>query len=116
MAKDVKIVYREKKRKKTRHHAKKNLLGGTGKIPAAATIGTGVSVMEIYDGYRQSGSRGAIFHATGYDPDAKTFYWQTAFNTWKPAIAGSIISYAASRVGTAKVTNKIPVLGKMLRF
>ena len=95
---------------------KRNLLGGTGKVPAAATIGTGVSVLEIYEGYRQSGTRGAVFHATGYDYDAKTFYWQTAFNTWKPAIAGSVISYAASKLGTAKITGKVPVIGKYLRF
>lgn len=112
----TRIVYRQAKKKKSRHHAKKNLLGGTGKIPAAATIGTVVSVGEIYDGYKQTGVRGAVYHASGYDYVAKTFSWQAAFNTWKPALAGSAVSYIASRVGAAKVTGKVPMVGKFLRL
>jgi hypothetical protein len=85
------------------------------KVPVAATTGAVVSLADIYAGYGQSGLRGAMYHATGYDYSAKTFHWQAGFNTWKPALFGALISYGASKVGAARITNKIPIVGKFFK-
>ena len=98
-----------------RSHRSKGLLGMGKKIPVAATAGAIVSVSEIYNGFQGNSFNGAMYHASGYDVATKSFHWQAAWNTWKPAVYGAGISYVASKVGASKITNKIPVIGKFLK-
>ena len=102
-------------RHKKKHSRRKGLLGMGKKVPVAATTGAVVSLMDIYGGYGQTGVKGAMYLATGYDYGAKTMHWQAAWNTWKPALAGALISYGASKVGASRITNKIPLIGKFLK-
>jgi hypothetical protein len=85
------------------------------KIPIAASVGAIVSGEEIWAAYKQNGLNGAMYHASGYDMNAKTFAWQAAFNTWKPALVGGLITYAAQKVGASKITNKVPLIGQFFK-
>jgi len=109
-----------RKAKKVRHHAKKNILGMSGKIPVLATGALAFPVSELYTAYQGNAPgnkvNAVVYHASGMNVKTGEFNAQQTMDFWKYPLLGAVGSYAAQKLGAQKVTNKIPVLGKYVRL
>ena len=67
------------------------------KIPVMGTIGAVATGLTIYEGYKNAGTDGLRYTATGIGEDGK-FHMDRALSTYAPVIAGSVGSAIAAKM------------------